>query len=342
MTRWLHRETVTDQSQGAELPMIHPVVPNCGMPQIMTKMNDGVTVHDGVRSSPTIRRIHPALTPSRIFDGHDIQGELFIFGNLDVAEMEFALTSHLIILLPDGISGVCEWSDGDRSNKFWSATRGRIIFNPAQEYLRIRMRKTKKQCRVLLLTIGPMVLSRLNDDGHHITNGTLGRQIAVDDRTLSQALAAIQHEIDSPGANSRFYVETFLMLALNRLIQCSSNVTSPQQQLSSKGGLPNWRLKRALKLLEGDLSKTPSLSEVAESIHLHPTSFCRAFKQSTGLSPHRYLLVHRIECAKEMMNDHNRTLTQIALDCGFSSSSQFSVVFRRIMGVSPRKYRRSL
>jgi AraC family transcriptional regulator len=132
------------------------------------------------------------------------------------------------------------------------------------------------------------------------------------------------------------------MLAFNRLIQWSSNVTSPQRQSYSKGGLPNWRLRSALNLLEGDLSKNPSLSEVAESIHLHPTSFCRAFKQSTGLSPHRYLLVHRIKCAKEMMNDHNRTLTQIALDCGFSSSSQFSVVFRRIMGVSPRKYRRSL
>jgi len=63
---------------------------------------------------------------------------------------------------------------------------------------------------------------------------------------------------------------------------------------------------------------------------------------STGLSPHRYLLAHRIDRAKEMMNDHERSLTQIALDCGFSGSSQFSVVFKRIVGVSPRQYRRSL
>ncbi len=51
MTRWPYRESVTDQSQGMELPTIHPVVPNCGMPRIMTKMYAGVAVNDGVRSS---------------------------------------------------------------------------------------------------------------------------------------------------------------------------------------------------------------------------------------------------------------------------------------------------
>lgn len=289
-----------------------------------------------------MRRISPLVTPLRSFDGHDIQGELFAFGNLDAAEMEFTLTSHLIILLPDGICGVCEWSDGDRCDKSLSAPPNTVIFNPAQEYLRIRMKSTQKQCRVLLLTIGPGVMSRISGTDDDQTNGALSRQIGVEDESVRHALMAVHHEIDNPGLNTRLYIETFLMLAFNRLLHSGPDPAISQEQIYTKGGLPNWRLKRARRLLEGDLRKTPSLSEVAESIHLHPTSFCRAFKQSTGLPPHRYLLVHRIECAKEMMNDHNRTLTQIALDCGFSSSSQFSVVFRRIMGLSPRKYRRSL
>jgi transcriptional regulator GlxA family with amidase domain len=86
----------------------------------------------------------------------------------------------------------------------------------------------------------------------------------------------------------------------------------------------------------------PALSEIAEAVNLHQASFCRAFKQSTGLSPHHYLLVHRVNRAKEMMKDPSRTLTDIALDCGFSSSSQFSVVFKRIVGRPPRKYRSSI
>jgi AraC family transcriptional regulator len=60
------------------------------------------------------------------------------------------------------------------------------------------------------------------------------------------------------------------------------------------------------------------------------------------MSPHRYLLVHRINRAKEMIKDQKLTLTQIALECGFGGSSQFSVVFKRIAGVSPSEYRRAL
>jgi AraC-like DNA-binding protein len=288
------------------------------------------------------RRIYPAVTPSRTFESRDTQGELFIFNKFDNAEMEFSVGSHLIMLLPDGLPGICEWSDGDRCDKLWSVSPNTIIFNPAREYLRIQLRKAQSPCRVLLLTVDPALLGRVKGDGYDAASRTLVRQIGVEDQSLRQALVAIQHEIDDPSENSEFYVDTFLMLAFHRLLQCASSAALPREQIYAKGGLPNWRLKRALKLLEGDLSKTPTLSEVAESIHLHPTSFCRAFKQSTGLSPHRYLLVHRIDRAKEMMNDHNLSLTQIALDCGFSSSSQFSVVFRRIMGISPRKFRRSL
>jgi transcriptional regulator GlxA family with amidase domain len=130
---------------------------------------------------------------------------------------------------------------------------------------------------------------------------------------------------------------------VSQLIRCASNLTRPQGMPYRKGGLSSRRLKRALELLESDLGETPpSLTELARHLELHPASFCRAFKQSTGLSPHQYLLSYRVDCAKEMMRDENRSLTEIALDCGFGSSAQFSVVFRRIVGMSPREYRRSL
>jgi FixJ family two-component response regulator len=51
MRRWLHRETVRDQSQGMEPPTIHPVVRNRGMRRIMSKMDAGVAVRDCVRLS---------------------------------------------------------------------------------------------------------------------------------------------------------------------------------------------------------------------------------------------------------------------------------------------------
>jgi AraC family transcriptional regulator len=112
--------------------------------------------------------------------------------------------------------------------------------------------------------------------------------------------------------------------------------------MRASGGLPAWRLKRAMELLEDSQADALTLDEVARPLRLHPSSFCRAFKKSTGLTPHRYLLLCRVNRAKQMMRDSDRTLTEIALDCGFNSSSQFSVVFKRIEGLSPRSFRRSM
>ena len=195
---------------------------------------------------------------------------------------------------------------------------------------------------MLLSDIDPTLVNRLDVGDVNVADLQFRQQIGIEDQGVRLTLIAIKQEIEAPGLNSRLYIDTLLMLLLTRLMRCASNFATPRQPAYVKGGLPNWRLKRALELLEADHTKTPSLAELAGPLRLHPTFFCRAFKQSTGLSPHRYLLEHRVNRAKEMMKDQNRTLTEIALDCGFSGSSQFSVVFKRITGVSPRIYRLSL
>lgn len=185
-------------------------------------------------------------------------------------------------------------------------------------------------------------MNRLGVGDVNVADLQFRQQIGIEDQGIRLTLAAIEQEIEAPGLNSRLYIDSLLMLLLTQLIRCASNFAAPRQPAYVKGGLPNWRLKRAIELLETDRTKMPSLAELAGPLRLHPTSFCRAFKQSTGLSPHRYLLEYRVNRAKEMIKDRKRTLTEIGLDCGFSSSSQFSIVFKRITGVSPRNYRLSL
>jgi AraC family transcriptional regulator len=263
------------------------------------------------------------------------------FGKREAAELEFSSQSHLIILLPDGVAGGCEWSNGSQTGKLSSVAPNTILFNPAGAYLSIRNR-TSQPCRILLLSIDPTLVNRLGVGDVNVADLQFRQQIGIEDQVIRLTLAAIEQEIEAPGLNSRLYIDSLLMLLLTQLMRCASNFATPRQSAYVKGGLPNWRLKRALELLETDRTKTPSLAELAAPLRLQPTSFCRAFKQSTGRSPHRYLLEHRVNRAKEMMKDRKRTLTEIALDCGFSSSSQFSIVFKRITGVSPRNYRLSL
>jgi AraC-like DNA-binding protein len=300
-----------------------------------------VTPNGSVKSTLVPHSINPTVHANRTFDGDAVHGELFTFANRDATELEFSSQSHLIILLPDGISGSCEWSNGCQTGKLTSVAPNTILFNPARDNLWIKIRTSQQHRRMLLLTIHPTLVNRLDVGDVNVAELQFSQQIGIEDPGVGRTLLAIMQEIEAPGLNSRLYIDTLLMLLLTRLMRCASNFATPHQPAYVKGGLPNWRLKRALELLEADLTKTPSLAELAKPLRIHPTSFCRAFKQSTGLSPHRYLLAHRINRAKEMMKDQNRTLTEIALDCGFSSSSQFSIVFKRITGVSPRIYRLS-
>jgi len=279
------------------------------------------------------------LYADRTFGGK--YAELITFDKRDRTEFEFSSHSHLVILLPDGIPGGCEWRNDSQTGKLSSVAPNTILFNPARDYLEIRKR-TSQQCRIVLLTIDPALVNRLGVGDVDVAELQFRQQIGIEDQGIRLTFAAIQQEIEAPGLNSRLYIDSLQLLLLTQLMRCASNFSTPRQPAYVKGGLPNWRLKRALELLEADQTKTPSLAELAGPLRLHPTSFCRAFKQSTGLSPHRYLLEHRVNRAKEMMSDRNRTLTEIALDCGFSSSSQFSVVFKRITGVAPRNFRLSL
>jgi AraC-like DNA-binding protein len=260
----------------------------------------------------------------------------------DAAEMEFSLASHLIILLPDGMSGGCEWRTGERAGKSSSMPPNTILFNPARDHLWLHKRTSQASCRLLLVTIAPNAMDRLSASDVDTASVRFLQRIGVDDENVRRTLLTLLQEIESPGWNSKLYIETLLTLLLSQLVRCASNLTMPQRIRYRKGGLPSWRLKQALELIEGNLCQAPSLTEIARHLRLHPTSLCRAFKQSTGLSPHQYLLSHRINCAKEMMRDPFLTLTEVALDCGFGNSSQFSVTFKRIVGITPREYRRSL
>jgi AraC family transcriptional regulator len=284
--------------------------------------------------------IHHFGQAAKTLDTEEMHCELLQFVRGDAAELEFSLASHLILFLPDGMSGGCEWSDGVNAVKSSYMQPNTVLFNPARHYLWLRKKASQASSRMLLLTVAPNGISRLL--GSDAADVTFEQRIGVDDDDVRRTLLVLLQEMESPGWKTELYVKTLLTLLLSQLARCTSNLTATRRAIYKKGGLPSWRLKRALALLEKDLCEAPSLVELARRLRLHPTSLCRAFKQSMGITPHRYLLLHRVKCAKEMMIDQSRTLTEIAVDCGFNSSSQFSLVFRRFAGMSPRQYRRTL
>ena len=107
------------------------------------------------------------------------------------------------------------------------------------------------------------------------------------------------------------------------------------------GGLAAWQLRTARELMS-DLTRKPSLERLASAARLSTFHFCRAFRQSTGVPPHKYMVQCRIERTKELMRDPDLSLTEIALRVGFADSSKFSSTFRRVTGMTPREFRKEL
>jgi len=79
-----------------------------------------------------------------------------------------------------------------------------------------------------------------------------------------------------------------------------------------------------------------SLQAVAGELGLSVSHFSRAFRISTGLPPHQWLLHQRVRAAQQLMSVHERSLSDIAISAGFANQSHFTRVFSAIVGASPR------
>jgi AraC family transcriptional regulator len=115
----------------------------------------------------------------------------------------------------------------------------------------------------------------------------------------------------------------------------------PQKQRGTKGdaGLSPQRLTRALQYVEHRLGSELTIRELARAVDMSLFHFARAFKQSTGKTPHAYVLERRIAAAQSLVLNTTRPLSEISDQLGFSNPSHFSSVFGRLTGTTPSAYR---
>jgi AraC-like DNA-binding protein len=100
------------------------------------------------------------------------------------------------------------------------------------------------------------------------------------------------------------------------------------------------RMHQAMDRIEAGCREPLPLHELASSVGLSPFHFLRVFRSVTGTTPHQYLIGARLRLAVRMLLDTQRPVTQIAYDVGFQDLSNFVNTFHRVIGCSPRTYRR--
>ncbi|WDP90046.1 MAG: AraC family transcriptional regulator [Desulfobacter sp.] len=94
---------------------------------------------------------------------------------------------------------------------------------------------------------------------------------------------------------------------------------------------------QARELLSGRLDQKLTLAEVAQNVGLSRYHFLRTFKRETGISPHLYRTLKRLEAAKGLLTG-GMPPAQVALETGFTDQSHFSNTFRRYLGATPKQY----
>jgi AraC family transcriptional regulator len=152
---------------------------------------------------------------------------------------------------------------------------------------------------------------------------------------LAQTIAAA---MDSPRAANALFVD-YIALAFFAHVSQSYGGAMVGGHIK-RGGLAPWQLRRALEYIDANLDGDPSIGLLAAECRLSSSHFARAFKTTTGVPPHRWLINRRIDRASKLLISETLTISEVAQLCGFVDQSHLARVFARRRGCSPANWRR--
>ena len=158
------------------------------------------------------------------------------------------------------------------------------------------------------------------------------------DLITSRLLLSAADVLEGSEALDALFRQQLTDLLATRLL--AAHIGSPTTFQPTMGGLSPKVLSRAIERLRSDSDADVSLGTLASDAGLSRFHFCRAFKESTGLSPHAWLRQHRLEQAMSMLRDTNESVVSIAATLGYSSQTAFAAAFRKLTGEAPSDWRK--
>ena len=156
---------------------------------------------------------------------------------------------------------------------------------------------------------------------------------------LRAAMLAVEAELTAGGLGGPLAAESLANLLAVHLLR---HLSAPRRlERGRDGALPRGRLRAVVEYIEEHLDGSPSLEQMAATAHLSVYHFARQFRAATGLPPHQYVISRRVERAKQLLQEGDLSLAEVAAAAGFADQSKLSHTFKRVIGVSPRQFRRS-
>lgn len=165
------------------------------------------------------------------------------------------------------------------------------------------------------------------------------RGVAFDDYVIRNLGESLLPAFERPDTANQLFVDHVALALLSHLT--ASYGEQPAVLRPTRGGLAPWQERRTKDMLLAHIDGKIGLVELARECGLSRSHFARAFRMTTGMPPHQWLLARRIELAQDLLRNSKLSLQEIAIRCGFTDQSHFTKVFSRMMHMSPGEWRRS-
>jgi AraC family transcriptional regulator len=207
--------------------------------------------------------------------------------------------------------------------------RGAAWVCPADDVVSVRLNSNFRYVR---MSIDPVYFDRVvTADSESPVQ--LRRSYGIVEPQIAHIAGALIAESDAGNPGGLAFVEA-LATGLSHQMALHAGVRKPIMP-RLRGGLSTVAKRRALELMDANLDSNLSVEFLAGEVELSPAHFARAFRETFGLPPHRYLLHLRLERARHLLDGENAVLADVAQRVGFADQAHFTRFFKREYGVTP-------
>ncbi|MDN4999277.1 helix-turn-helix transcriptional regulator [Bradyrhizobium sp. GCM10027634] len=243
------------------------------------------------------------------------------------------MTDHVIMTYPTGVQRL-ERRAG-KSVAIGTARSGVVTIIPAGSSARWDI---PGLVDVIQLYLPHTTLERVAREADAPVPGDLLERTGHPDPVTSGLLMSAADVLQGNAVLDALFRHRLTDLLATRIL--AAHTGAPTAVAPITGGLAPHALRRAIERLRSDSDADVSLGALAADAGLSRFHFCRAFKESTGLSPHAWLRQHRLEQAMNMLRDSDTSIAMVAAELGYASQTAFAAAFRKLTGETPSDWRR--
>jgi AraC family transcriptional regulator len=265
---------------------------------------------------------------------HGMAAEIVQMTSQGKIEYRFRAPVHLLVVFEEAAREEGEsYVEGLPRSSLRNLTR-KITFVPAgHEYY--EWHQPRALSRLVFFYLDPAKLGLFSEIG--LANLSLRPRLFFENAALWDSALKLKRAAEHATPENQLYFDALGVVLMHELVRLERGA-SANGEAYVRGGLATYQQRLVGSYIEEHLSDQVSISTLAELTHLSLFHFCRAFKKSFGVPPHRYHTSRRIEHAKALLAKRTLSITEIGLAVGFSETSSFCAAFRKATGLTPRGY----